>query len=114
MLVEPPIGPGSGPNIFRFVVCSRQRNDPRSASFLADAHTLGLAGVTRLECSDLYFIEGKLSALDLQRIGSELLSDSITQTVEWSRFVLPTRPFYPKSQPYFIEVALHPVSLTGG
>jgi len=65
------------------VVSSRFPNDPRSSGLLQDAHALGLANVTGLECHDLYFIEGRLSAADLHRLAIELLSDPVTQTAKW-------------------------------
>jgi hypothetical protein len=60
------------------VVSSRFPNDPRSSGLLQDAHALGLANVTGLECHNLYFIEGRLSAADLHRLAIELLSDPVT------------------------------------
>lgn len=62
-----------------FVIRPRSLHDPRSAGLLVDAHALGLMHLTRLECHDLYFVEGDLSETDLARLATELLSDPITQ-----------------------------------
>ena len=55
----------------------------RGAGLLRDAHTLGLARVSAIECHDLYFVEGALSAAERHRLAAELLSDPITQTAAW-------------------------------
>jgi hypothetical protein len=48
-------------HVYRFVVRWQQAGDPRSASYLHDAHALGLRAVHGLECQDLYFIEGQVT-----------------------------------------------------
>ncbi|MBI5304779.1 MAG: phosphoribosylformylglycinamidine synthase subunit PurL [Chloroflexi bacterium] len=63
-----------------FVVTPRDPRDPRAASLLADAHALGFTRLARIEVHDLYFVQGDLSQRDLQRLATELLSDSIAQT----------------------------------
>jgi phosphoribosylformylglycinamidine synthase subunit PurSL len=55
----------------------------RGAGLLRDAHTLGLSRVSAIECHDLYFVEGALSAAERNRLAAELLSDPITQTATW-------------------------------
>ena len=40
-------------------------------------------GLSAIECHDLYFIEGALSAADCARLARELLSDPATQTAAW-------------------------------
>lgn len=67
--------------LHRIIVSAKSAVDPRSARLLLDAHALGLTHLTRLECHDLYFVEGDLGAADLTRLAAELLSDPITQ--EW-------------------------------
>ncbi len=95
--------------IFRFVVKSGQGSDPRSRGLLADAHSLGIQNIERLECQDLFFIEGSVSAADLERLARELLSDPITQTVEWGRVVLSGSAVVQAPNGEFIlEVALRP------
>ncbi|MEJ5223176.1 MAG: phosphoribosylformylglycinamidine synthase subunit PurL [Anaerolineales bacterium] len=69
--------------IYRFAVYFRHA-DPRSAGYLTDAHALGFNDLKRLECRDLYFIEGQLSAEDVQRLALELLFDPVVQGVESS------------------------------
>ncbi len=71
--------------VYRFVISPVQPDDPRSMGLLADARALGVRGVTRIICHDLYFLEGQVNDPDLGRIASELLSDPITQTAQWGR-----------------------------
>ncbi len=82
--------------IYRFVVQPRLKSDcnqspradepldPRSAAYLSDAHALGLEGVEQIQCHDLFFIEGRLSEGDLERLAVRLLSDPLTQSVTWT------------------------------
>ncbi len=95
------------------VVGLRIANDPRSSGLLQDAHALGLTTVTGLECQDLYFIKGRLSAADLQRLATELLTDPVTQTSEWRDIPsFATRngysSFATRHLTFVIEVALRP------
>lgn len=98
--------PGSNPglSIYRFMVYPRPGKDARAAGLLQDAQALGLTGISRIECQDLYFIEGQLSTDEVKKIALELLSDPITQIAEWGR------PFSssPGSTNGVIEVALLP------
>ena len=71
--------------IYRFVVQSKALGDPRSAGLYADAHALGLMQVKQIQCNDLYFIEGQLDEKQLHRLAFELLSDPVTQKVEWRK-----------------------------
>jgi phosphoribosylformylglycinamidine synthase II len=66
--------------VHRFRVSSRSARDPRAAALLADAHALGLTLLTQIEVADLYFVQGNLNALTLQRLATELLSDAVAQT----------------------------------
>jgi phosphoribosylformylglycinamidine synthase subunit PurSL len=72
--------------ITRFVVSFNRQPDPRSAGFLSDAHALGFNDLRRIQCQDLYFIEGQLSSEEAQRLALELLSDPVVQRVEDSIF----------------------------
>ena len=92
-------------HVYRFIVRARQAGDPRSASYLHDAHALGMQAVQSLECQDLYFIEGQVSQAGLERLATQLLSDPITQSVEWGRIV--SNATQPAGQ-RMIEVALRP------
>lgn len=101
--------------IYRIIVQPRQANDPRSAGLLADAQALGLTAVRRLDCHDLYFIEGRLEPENLARLAGELLSDPITQSAQWGRFFsgaasapAPGASTEGTSPPAIIEVALRP------
>jgi hypothetical protein len=47
-----------------------KKMDPRFARYLADAHALGFHDLKRIECQDLYFIEGQLPQDDLQQLAS--------------------------------------------
>ncbi len=90
--------------IFRFVVQFRQ-SDPRSGGYLKDALALGFNDLRRIECQDLYFIEGQLSQDDLQQLALELLTNPVTQTAEYSIFE--TRPAAIENS-NIVEVALRP------
>ena len=68
-------------SIYRFVVRFNQR-DPRSDGLLADARALRFNDLRRIECQDLYFVEGQLSQDELQRLALTLLTDPVTQSVE--------------------------------
>ncbi len=71
------------PAIIRFIVRPRESGDPRSQGYLADAHALGFERIDGLACQDLYFIEGNLLPADLEALGQKLLSDPVTELVEW-------------------------------
>ena len=78
--------------IYRFVVRFNQ-HDPRSAGLLADARALRFNDLRRIECQDLYFVEGQLSQDELQRLALTLLTDPVTQSVEVTE--LPPSPAPP-------------------
>jgi phosphoribosylformylglycinamidine synthase subunit PurSL len=95
--------------ITRFVVSFNRQPDPRSAGFLSDAHALGFNDLRRIQCQDLYFIEGQLSSEEAQRLALELLSDPVVQRVEDSIF--DNRGFDSRIssiESSIIEVALRP------
>ncbi|MEW5828120.1 MAG: phosphoribosylformylglycinamidine synthase subunit PurS, partial [Chloroflexota bacterium] len=91
--------------IFRFVVQFRQA-DPRSGGYLKDALALGFNDLRRIQCQDLYFIEGQLSQDDLQQLALELLTDPVTQTAAWDE--LPASPLEPGPATVMVEVTLRP------
>ncbi len=66
--------------LHRLIVSARADRDPRAAGLLADAHALGFTRLTRIQVHDLYFVQGELSARELQRLATELISDPIAQT----------------------------------
>ncbi len=88
------------------IVSPRRPDDPRSRGLLHDAHSLGLEAVTHITASDLYFIEGPLTAHDQDRLVSFLLSDPVAEKAEWRRFDHPAHA--PKSAQHIIEVAYRP------
>lgn len=91
--------------IYRFIV-QFTHPDPRAAGYLADAHALGFADLKRLECHDLYFIEGQLSEEEMQQLALKLLSDPVTQSATW--VTLPAAPRPPETDSVMVEVALRP------
>src|SRR5512140_2470857 len=90
--------------IYRFIVRFVQQ-DPRSAGLLADALALRFNDLRRIECQDLYFVEGQLSQDELQRLALTLLTDTVTQSVEWAEL-----PQHAPRKParLMVEVALRP------
>src|SRR6185436_2159797 len=96
----------SDSSIHCLIVRSRLNPAPRAAGLLADAHALGITGLTGLECADLYFIEGALNSDDQQRLAAELLSDSVAQTCAWRSSSTVHRP--PSREAVALEVALRP------
>jgi phosphoribosylformylglycinamidine synthase len=80
--------------------------DPRSVGYLSEAHMLGFHELKRVECQDLYFIEGQLSQEELQQLALKLLSDPVTQTITWDEIPSPQTPPAPDS--VILEVSLRP------
>lgn len=94
-------------SIYRFVVRPIQIDDPRSAGYLADCHALGLSTVERICCRDLFFIEGCLANNEVAILADQLLSDPLTQTIEWARLDSPAAPgSILESGQYLVEIAL--------
>jgi len=91
--------------IYRFVVQFRQ-NAPRSSGYLKDALALGFNDLQRIECRDLYFIEGQLSQNDLKQLALKLLTDQVIQTATWDE--LPVSLVDLKPDTVMVEVALLP------
>ena len=67
----------------RFVVSEKSENDPRSNKLLQDAHALGINSVSKIKCSDIYFIEGKLSNDTILKLKEQVLFDPVTQEIEY-------------------------------
>jgi phosphoribosylformylglycinamidine synthase subunit PurSL len=94
--------------IHRFVV-QFVSSDPRSAGFLSDAHALGFEDLRRINCQDLYFIEGQLSPQEMQQLALELLSDPVVQKAEYAVLDIQDSNTRLSSIEYsIIEVALRP------
>ncbi|MBN1305318.1 MAG: phosphoribosylformylglycinamidine synthase subunit PurL [Anaerolineales bacterium] len=91
-------------SIYRFVTHFQEQNDPRSGALLQDAHALGFTDLTRIECQDLYFIEGQLNNDQLQQLALELLCDPVTQEISWDEFPAPV--LQPEPGVVMVEVAL--------
>ncbi len=88
------------------IVTPRRADDPRSRGLLHDAHALGLTAVTHIKASDLYFIEGALTAHDQERLVALLLSDPVAEKAEWRRTDHPRHPA--TAAQHIIEVAYRP------
>lgn len=94
--------------IYRFVIRFNQP-DPRSAGYLADAHALGFDDLQRLECQDLYFIEGQLSQEECRQLALKLLSDPVTQKAEYSKLdIREPNVRISNTESSIVEVALRP------
>ncbi len=89
-------------SLYCLVVSSNLSPDPRATALLTDAHALGFVALTRLECRDIYFILGSLTAADLERLALELLTDPVAQWYEQHDCLVET----PGEQ--IVEVALRP------
>jgi phosphoribosylformylglycinamidine synthase II len=70
-------------HVFRFMITSKSIPDARSAGLLRDAHALGLTSITAIICSDLFFLQGKATSNQLDRLGREILHDPITESLQW-------------------------------
>lgn len=92
--------------IYRFAVRFSAQNDPRSAGLLSDARALGFDKLIRIQCQDLYFIEGQLSPQECQQLALRLLIDPVTQSADWTE--LPAAPSKPEPDSVMVEVALRP------
>jgi phosphoribosylformylglycinamidine synthase II len=75
-------------------------------ALLADAHALGFVHLLSIECQDLYFLEGQLQTMEAEQLALSLLTDPITQSVDWVE--LPASLPDPDSDSLVVEVALCP------
>ncbi|MFN8400915.1 MAG: phosphoribosylformylglycinamidine synthase subunit PurL [Anaerolineales bacterium] len=91
--------------IYKFSV-QQKNNDPRNESYRRGAHALGIHQLQRVECQDLYFIEGQLSQEDLQQLALKLLTDPVTQIATWTELPAPLTP--PEVDSVILEVSLRP------
>jgi len=85
--------------IYRFIARFNQ-HDPRSTGLLADARALRFNELRRIECQDLYFVEGQLSQDELQRLALTLLTDPVTQTCDIRDSTFDTRKTDAESRMY--------------
>lgn len=94
--------------IYRFIIGFNQP-DPRSAGYLSDARALGFHDLQRLECQDLYFIEGQLSPEQCRQLALKLLSDPVTQAYDFSILGEPEQAAsITEASSVTVEVALRP------
>jgi phosphoribosylformylglycinamidine synthase len=70
-------------NLYTLIVAPRAAENAPTRALLADAHALGIHSLAQLERHELYFLQGALSANDLQRLARELLTDPVTQVAHW-------------------------------
>ncbi len=92
-------------SVYRFAV-RFTHFDPRSAGYFSDAQALGFRNLKRLECQDLYFIEGQLSQENLQQLTLKLLTDPVTQSALWMEISADSSAH--KSDSTIVEVSLRP------
>jgi phosphoribosylformylglycinamidine synthase II len=93
-------------SIYRFIVRFTSF-DPRSAVYLSNARALGFQNLQRIECQDLYFIEGQLSQEELQKLSLELLADPVTQSATWMELPPEGTPHSdPELDAVIVEVSL--------
>ena len=83
------------PTIHRFAVKHKQANHQQ---LLNNAKALGFSNITQIQCEELYFIEGELTALDKQRLAQELLSDPVAEICQENSEIFN----------HVIEIALRP------
>ena len=72
----------SNQSTFRVVVKPKSQNDPRSLGYQNDIHALGIEGVSSIECSDLYFLRGAMTAEQAKLLADRLLCDTVTHTAK--------------------------------
>ncbi|GIK58427.1 MAG: hypothetical protein BroJett015_40900 [Chloroflexota bacterium] len=95
--------------VYRLEVHPRTRYS--SDKLVNTAHQLGLAGLTACYPSRLYFIQGHLTAVEVERIGREILADPVTERVVSSEQLAVSGERLPLTidhLPLSIEVMLHP------
>jgi phosphoribosylformylglycinamidine synthase II len=89
--------------VHTLVVRSILKSDPAADALLSDAHALGLKAVRRIERELLYFLEGRLSSAQREKLRTELLTDPIVQSGAWR-----DKPSKTPAGAFVIEVALRP------
>jgi phosphoribosylformylglycinamidine synthase subunit PurSL len=92
-------------SIYKFLVQTKNK-DPRSNSYLRDAHLLGFQLLKRISVQDLYFIESQLSQEELQQLALKLLTDPVTQSASWTELPAPLSSGEPDS--VVLEISLRP------
>jgi phosphoribosylformylglycinamidine synthase len=72
----------SNPVVYRVSIKPKNQNDPRSLGYLNDIRALGIDGVSGIECSDLYFLRGDITAEQVRMLTDRLLCDTVTHAAE--------------------------------
>jgi phosphoribosylformylglycinamidine synthase len=93
----------------RFIVKPNSKNDPRSNGYLADALALGIRGIDRIQCCDLYFIRGDLTPDEIRLMADRLLHDPVTHRIDVEQ-IDPSTEKQEEVTPltWMIDVALRP------
>jgi phosphoribosylformylglycinamidine synthase II len=89
--------------VHTLVVRSTLKSDPAAEALRTDAHALGLEAVQKIDRELLYFLEGKLTPAEREKLRAELLTDPVVQSGAW-RGKEPAAP----AGAFVIEVALRP------
>ncbi len=89
--------------VHTLVVRTLLKIDSAAEALLADAHALGLKTVRKIDRELLYFLEGKLTSAEREKLRTELLTDPIVQSGGWR-----DKPAKPPAGAFVIEVALRP------
>jgi phosphoribosylformylglycinamidine synthase II len=89
--------------VHTLVVRTTLKSDPAAEALLSDAHALGLKTVRKIDRELLYFLEGKLTSAEREKLRTELLTDPVVQTGAWR-----DKAAKPSTGAFIIEVALRP------
>jgi phosphoribosylformylglycinamidine synthase II len=81
-------------------------SDARGQSLVRDIHDLGIASVSSVTVTDVYFLNAELATTDLERVCSNLLADPVTQEYRHSAGDSATADAEPNT--LAIEVAYNP------
>ena len=57
--------------------------DPREAGVLAGIRDLGVRSIDAVRVSDVYWLDGELTSVELDAIGARVLSDPVAQVFAW-------------------------------
>ncbi|HEY3288520.1 MAG TPA: phosphoribosylformylglycinamidine synthase subunit PurS, partial [Anaerolineae bacterium] len=94
---------------FRVVVTARANVASEQSGVAGSAHQIGIAKLKTCISSRLYFLQGRLTADDVELVASELLADSVTETFQSISINLTSSQQEPHSAGiHVIEVTLLP------
>ncbi|HSN75766.1 MAG TPA: phosphoribosylformylglycinamidine synthase subunit PurS, partial [Anaerolineae bacterium] len=80
--------------------------DARGAGLLGQAEALGVGGVQSIAVTDLYFLQGDLDEIAVQRLVDTLLHDPVVEQAAWHRLEALERAMAPET--WSVEVTLLP------